>query len=79
VSQISPNEMYFSGAMSSEPTKSECMSATYSTTPIWPVQATSYYCYQFVPGSTAYYGWLRPTSFNLGGLTFDYLTWEISQ
>lgn len=79
VSQISPNEMYFSTAMSSEPTKSECMSASYSTTPIWPIQATSYYCYQFVPGSTAYYGWLRPTSFNLGGLTFDYLTWESSQ
>lgn len=79
VSQISPNEMYFSGAMSSEPTKSECLSATYSTTPIWPIQATSYYCYQFVPGTTAYYGWLRPTSFNLGGLTFDYLTWETIQ
>jgi len=76
VSQISPNEMYFSGAMSSEPTKSECMSASYSTIPVWPIQATSYYCYQFVPGTTAYYGWLRPTSFNLGGLTFDYLAWE---
>ena len=79
VSQISPNEMQFSAAMSSEPTKSECMSASYSSTPIWPIQATSYYCYQFVPGSNAYYGWLQPTSFNLGGLTFDYLTWESSQ
>ena len=78
VSQISPNDMYFSAAMSSEPTKSECMSASYNTTPIWPIQATSYYCYQFVPGSIAYYGWMRPTSFNLGGLTFDYLTWESS-
>jgi hypothetical protein len=76
VSQISPNEMEFSAAMSSEPTKSECMNASYSASPIWPIQSTSYYCYQFVPGTNAYYGWLRPTSFNLGGLTFDYLTWE---
>ncbi len=79
VSQITPNEMYFSAAMSSEPTKSDCTSASYSTTPIWPIQATSYYCYQFVPGTTAYYGWLRPTSFNLSGITFDYLTWQIIQ
>jgi len=78
VSQISPNEMQFSGAMSSEPNKTDCMNASYNTTPIWPIQSTSYYCYQFVPGNTVYYGWLRPTSFNLGGLTFDYLTWETS-
>ncbi len=78
VSQISPNEMSFSAAMSSEPTKSDCMNASYNTTPIWPIQSTSYYCYQFVPGTIAYYGWLRPTSFNLSGLTFDYLTWESS-
>jgi hypothetical protein len=76
VSQISPNEMEFSAAMSSEPTKSDCMNASYSTSPIWPIQSTIYYCYQFVPGTNAYYGWLRPTSFNLGGITFDYLTWE---
>jgi len=79
VSQISPNEMYISAAMTSKPTKSDCMSASYSTTSIWPIQATSYYCYQFVPGTGTYYGWLRPTSFNLSGLTFDYLTWETSQ
>ena len=78
VTQINPNELYFGAAMSSEPSKSDCMNASYSTTPIWPIQATSYYCYKFVPGSTAYYGWLRPTSFNLGGLTFDYLTWQTS-
>jgi len=78
VSQISPNEIYFAAAMNSEPNKTDCMNASYSTTSIWPIQATSYYCYQFVPGSTAYFGWLRPTSFNLGGLTFDYLTWQTS-
>jgi hypothetical protein len=76
VSQISLNEIYFAADMSSEPNKTDCMNASYNTTPIWPIQAASYYCYQFVPGSTVYYGWLRPTSFNLGGLTFDYLTWE---
>ena len=79
VSQITPNEMFFAAAMSSEPTKSDCTSASYSTTPIWPIQATSYYCFQFVPGTGTYYGWLRPTSFNLGGITFDYLTWETVQ
>jgi len=78
VSQISTNEIYFAAAMNSEPNKTDCMNASYSTTPIWPIQATSYYCYQFVPGSDVYYGWLRPTSFNLGGLTFDSLTWETS-
>jgi len=76
VAQISPNEMYFSPAMSSPPTRSDCQNASYSISQIWPIQETSYYCYQFVPGTTAYYGWLRPTSFNLSGITFDYLTWQ---
>ena len=76
VMQINPNEAYFGAAMSSEPSKSDCQNASYSTTPIWPIQETSYYCYQFVPGSTVYYGWLRPTSFNSSGMTFDYLTWK---
>jgi len=76
VSQIRPNEMEFSAAMSSEPTKSECMNASSSASPIWPIQSTSYYCYQFVQNNNTYHGWLRPTSFNLGGMTFDYLTWE---
>jgi hypothetical protein len=78
VMQINPNEMYFSSAMSDEPTKSDCQNATYNTTPIWPIQETSYYCYQFVPNTIAYYGWLRPTSTNSFGMTFDYLTWESS-
>ena len=77
VSQISPNGIQISGAMNSEPSKSECMNASYITTPIWPIQSTSYYCYEFESGGEPYYGWLRPTSFNLNGLTFDYLTWEI--
>ena len=76
VPQINYNELKFAAAMTSEPSKSDCMNASYTTTPIWPIQETSYYCYQFVPGSTAYYGWLRPTSSNLGGMTFDYLTWQ---
>ncbi len=78
VSQISPHDMYFSALMSPEPSKSDCMNTTFNTSPIWPISSTSYYCYQFVPSTTTYYGWLRPTSFNLGGLTFDYLTWESS-
>ncbi len=78
VMQINPNEAYFSAAMSSEPSKSDCQNAIYSSSPIWPIQETSYYCYQFVPSTTAYYGWLRPTSFNSSGMTFDYLTWETS-
>ena len=77
VPQINPNDLQFAAAMASEPSKSDCMNASYNTTPIWPIQETSYYCYQFVPGSTVY-GWLRPTSTNLGGMTFDYLTWESS-
>ena len=78
VMQINPNEAYFAAAMSSEPSKSDCQNASYSATPIWPIQETSYYCYQFVPSTTAYYGWLRPTLFNSSGMTFDYLTWETS-
>jgi len=79
VSQINPQELHFSAAMSSKPSKAECMNASYSTAPIWPIQSASYYCYQFTPGMGTYYGWLRPTSFNLGGITFDYLTWLTSQ
>ncbi len=78
VMQINPNEAYFAAAMNSEPSKSDCQNASYSITPIWPIQETSYYCYQFVPGTIAYYGWLRPTSFNSSGMTFDYLTWKSS-
>ena len=77
-SQIYPIDLSFSTAISLEPSKSACMNASYNTNPVWPIQATSYYCYKVGSGSSAYYGWLRPTSFNLGGLTFDYLTWEPS-
>lgn len=76
VAQINPTELSFSAAMTSLPTQSDCQDASYTSSPIWPIQETSYYCYQFVPGTTTHYGWLRPTSFNLNGLTFDYLTWE---
>ena len=76
VMQINPNQAYFAAAMSSEPSKSDCQNVSFSTTPIWLIQETSYYCYKFIPGSTAYYGWLRPTSFNSNGMTFDYLTWK---
>lgn len=78
VMQVNPNQATFGSAMSSEPSKSDCQNASYSTTPIWPIQEISYYCYQFVVGPTAYYGWLRPTSFNSNGMTFDYLTWKAS-
>ncbi|MGB2964483.1 MAG: NBR1-Ig-like domain-containing protein [Anaerolineales bacterium] len=76
VMQINPNEATFAPAMSSEPSKSDCQNASYSTTPIWTIQETSYYCYKFVTGPTVNYGWLRPTSFNSSGMTFDYLTWK---
>ncbi|MBC8505196.1 MAG: hypothetical protein ISR58_19650 [Anaerolineales bacterium] len=76
VMQISPNETQFSAAMTSEPTKSDCENASYSQAAIWPISETEYYCYQFTPGMGTYYGWLRPTSFDTNGLTFDYLTWK---
>jgi len=77
VAQLNPNNLKFAAAIASEPTRSDCMNASYNTTPIWPIQETSYYCYRTTTGSTAY-GWLRPTSSNLNGMTFDYLTWEAS-
>jgi len=78
VMQISPNETTFAAAMSSEPSKGDCQNASYNQSAIWPISETDYYCYKFSPGMNTYYGWLRPTSFDSNGLTFDYLTWEAS-
>jgi hypothetical protein len=73
--QISHHDIQFASAMGSEPSKSDCTGASYNTSPIWPIQDKQYYCYKFGSAPTIY-GWLRPTSYNLNGLTFDYLTWE---
>ncbi len=76
VAQINPNQLEISSAMGSKPGKTDCTNASYSASSVWPIQENSYYCYQYTFGLGTYYGWLRPTSFNLGGITFDYLTWK---
>lgn len=75
VMQIKPNEVSFA-AMSAEPSKSDCETASYNQAAIWPIIETGYYCYTFTPGMNTYFGWVRPTQFDNNGLTFDYLTWQ---
>ena len=76
VMQIKPNEVSFSAVMSSEPSKTDCESASYNQSPVWPISKEEYYCYKFTPGMITYFGWIRPTQFNNDGMTFDYLTWQ---
>ncbi len=76
VMHLKPDEMQFSGPRAAAPSKSDCQSAAYNQAAIWPIETGQYYCYQFNPGTTTYYGWLRPTQFNPAGLTFDFVTWE---
>lgn len=76
VMQINPLEITFAAAVSAEPNKSDCESAAYNQSPIWPISQTDYYCYTFTSGIHTYYGWLRPTQFDSNGITFDYLTWQ---
>ncbi len=76
VMQINPSEVTYAAALSFEPNKSDCETASYNQSPIWPIKETEYYCYQFTSGINTHYGWLRPTYFDTNGMTFDYLTWQ---
>ncbi len=72
---IAPHAVEFAYPAASEPSKTDCQNESY-TSDNRMVSDTDYYCYVFSSGSDTYYGWLRPTSHNNNGITFDYLTWE---
>lgn len=76
VMQLTPQDLTFAGALSSEPDRGDCQNTAFNQSPIWPISEKSYYCYQFSSGNSTYYGWVRPTSFNGQGVTFDMLTWQ---
>jgi hypothetical protein len=75
------NGLEFSGSLADRPNEDTCKSQNYyGLTLQLALPATSstgkYYCLHMdVDGDTAY-GWLKPTDFNGGGITFDYVIYE---
>lgn len=68
-------------SMTSMPSLLTCQSADmYDLNLQLPLPAESstgrYYCFETEYNGETVYGWFQPTSFNNGGITFNYLTWE---
>jgi len=72
---IAPHAVEFADHATGEPSKTDCQNESY-TSDNRLITDAHYYCYKFTSGSDTYYGWLRPTSHDNNGITFDYLTWE---
>jgi hypothetical protein len=59
------------------PTKTECQAKDYMEGYVYlPSAENCYVCVRTDYGSETVYGWYKVTSFNSGGMTFDYLIWE---
>lgn len=72
---IAPYALEFAVPIANQPSKTDCNNESY-TSDNRLVSDTEYYCYKFSSGNDTHYGWLRPTSHNNSGITFDFLTWE---
>jgi hypothetical protein len=70
------NGSLFSNGYASVPSESECESESYYGMPLHLVSGEKYLCIQTEYNGDTVYGWVKPTSFNAGGLTFNYLLWE---
>jgi hypothetical protein len=70
------NGSLFSNSYESVPSESECESEAYYGMPIHLSSGGKYLCIQTEYDGDTVYGWVKPTSFNAGGLTFNYLLWE---
>ncbi|MGD8813455.1 MAG: NBR1-Ig-like domain-containing protein [Anaerolineales bacterium] len=75
------NELELAAGEITQPSKSICEACSLLTLPLEMLlpasdSAGNYYCFRTERGNDVYYGWLRPTDFNSGGLTFDFLTFD---
>ena len=75
----SQNGTLFSDSQDQAPSENDCQSEDFYGMPlILPAGGASgsYICFETeIDGDTAY-GWIQPESYNAGGLTFDFLTFE---
>jgi len=70
------NGSLFSNSYESAPSESDCESENYYGMPVHLVDGDKYLCIETEFDGDTVYGWVKPTSFNSGGLTFNYLLWE---
>lgn len=70
------NGSLFSNSYASAPSESDCVSEAYYGMPVHLTSGNKYLCIQTEYNGDTVYGWVKPTSFNSGGLTFNYLLWE---
>ena len=72
------NGLELSGSRGSSPSKAECEAETYYSQDLQlPAAATGrYYCFRTEYNGDTVYGWMQPTSFNSGGITFNFVAFE---
>jgi hypothetical protein len=75
------HEYEHSAGMGSQPNKATCEASSFLTLPLemlLPSETSTgdYYCFITQRGLMIYYGWLQPVSFDAGGLTFNFVTFE---
>ena len=66
------------GYSEEQPSKSTCQAKDYlsGATYLHAQYATKYFCIRMDYNGGTIYGWIRPTSFNTGGVTFDWTTYR---
>jgi hypothetical protein len=72
------NGLELSGSWGSSPSKVECESETYYSQDLQlPETATGrYYCFRTDYNGDTVYGWIQPTSYDSGGITFSFVAFE---
>jgi hypothetical protein len=75
------NELEFSGERESFPSQEDCQDAAYYGLTLQlalPAESSTgkFYCFHTEYDGDVVYGMIQPTDFNVGGLTFNYVTFE---
>jgi hypothetical protein len=58
------------------PSESDCESEAYYGMPVFLNEGNKYFCIETEVDGDTVYGWVKPTSFDSGGMTLNYLLWE---
>jgi hypothetical protein len=77
------NALEFSGSRTDMPSRADCEGEAYYPLTLslaLPAESTTgkYYCFQTTYDGDTIYGWIQPTDFNGGGITFNYAAYEPS-
>jgi hypothetical protein len=70
------NGSLFSNSHESAPSESTCEAESFYGMPVLLGSGGKYLCIETEYDGDTVYGWVNPTSYNSGGLTFNYLLWE---